>query len=90
MSEQVPAYGLRSLAVIDATVFGLFGLSFFMPWTGCGRRSFGAFSTFPVAMFPVLVWTCPRPARREERELLAVFGGLGRRDKAAVPPFIPR
>ena len=51
MSEQLPAYGLWSLVVINSAVFILFGLSFFKPRTRRDRRSFGAFSAFLVALF---------------------------------------
>jgi protein-S-isoprenylcysteine O-methyltransferase Ste14 len=51
MSEQVPAYGLWFLVVINSAVFILFGLSFFKPRTERDWRSFGAFSAFLVALF---------------------------------------
>lgn len=49
--NQAPAYGLWSLAVINAAVFILFALSFAKPATGRGWRAFGAFSAFVVALF---------------------------------------
>jgi len=51
MSEQIPAYGLWSLVIINSAVFILFGLSFFKPRTKRDWRSFGAFSGFLVALF---------------------------------------
>lgn len=51
MSEQLPAYGLWSLVLINSAVFILFGLSFFKPTTKRDWRSFGAFSAFLVALF---------------------------------------
>jgi protein-S-isoprenylcysteine O-methyltransferase Ste14 len=51
MSEQVPAYGLWPLVVINSAVFILFALSFFKPQTKRDWRSFGAFSAFLVALF---------------------------------------
>ncbi|HEX9753375.1 MAG TPA: isoprenylcysteine carboxylmethyltransferase family protein [Methyloceanibacter sp.] len=51
MSEQVPAYGLWTLVIINSAVFILFALSFFKPRTRRDWRSFGAFSAFLVALF---------------------------------------
>lgn len=51
MSEQVPAYGLWSLVVINSAVFIIFAFSFFKPRTRRDWRSFGAFSAFLVALF---------------------------------------
>lgn len=51
MSEQVPAYGLWTLVVINSAVFILFAFSFFKPRTKRDWRSFGAFSAFLVALF---------------------------------------
>jgi protein-S-isoprenylcysteine O-methyltransferase Ste14 len=49
--NQAPAYGLWSLAVINAAVFILFALSFAKPATNRDWRAFGAFSAFIVALF---------------------------------------
>lgn len=51
MSEQVSAYGLWSLALINSAVFIIFAFSFFKPQTKRDWRSFGAFSAFLVALF---------------------------------------
>lgn len=49
--NSVPAYGLWSLAIINSMVFILFAFSFFKPKTPRDWRSFGAFSSFLVALF---------------------------------------
>jgi len=46
-----PSYGLWALVVINSAIFILFGYSFFKPRTKRDWRSFGAFSTFLVALF---------------------------------------
>lgn len=51
MSDAAPAYGLWSLAVINAAVFIFFALSFAKPQSRRDWRSFGAFSAFIVALF---------------------------------------
>ncbi|MBL8670752.1 MAG: isoprenylcysteine carboxylmethyltransferase family protein [Alphaproteobacteria bacterium] len=51
MSSTPTAYGLWSLAVINAAVFILFAFSFFKPATTRDWRTFGAFSAFLVALF---------------------------------------
>ncbi len=51
MSNEVPAYGLWFLVVINSAIFILFAFSFFKPKTGRDWRSFGAFSAFLVALF---------------------------------------
>ncbi len=51
MSEQVSAYGLWSLVLINSAVFIIFAFSFFKPRTKRDWRSFGAFSAFLVALF---------------------------------------
>ena len=51
MSNEVPAYGLWLLVVINSAIFILFAFSFFKPKTGRDWRSFGAFSAFLVALF---------------------------------------
>ena len=51
MAEQMPAYGLWGLVVINSAVFILFAYSFFNPRTPRDWRSFSAFSAFLVALF---------------------------------------
>jgi protein-S-isoprenylcysteine O-methyltransferase Ste14 len=51
MVTEPPAYGLWGLVVINSAVFILFAFSFFKPRTGRDWRSFGAFSSFLVALF---------------------------------------
>lgn len=50
-SPTTPAYGLWSLAAINALVFIIFAFSFVRPQTKRDWRSFGAFSAFLVALF---------------------------------------
>lgn len=49
--DDVPAYGLWTLVVINSAVFIFFAFSFFKPQTKRDWRSFGAFSAFLVALF---------------------------------------
>jgi protein-S-isoprenylcysteine O-methyltransferase Ste14 len=49
--SDVPAYGLWSLVIINSAIFILFAFSFFKPKTPRDWRSFGAFSSFLVALF---------------------------------------
>jgi methanethiol S-methyltransferase len=49
--DDVPAYGLWSLVVINSAVFIFFAFSFFKPQTKRNWRSFSAFSAFLVALF---------------------------------------
>ena len=51
MTDDVPAYGLWGLVVINSAIFILFAFSFFKPQTPSDWRSFGAFSAFLVALF---------------------------------------
>lgn len=51
MTDDVPAYGLWSLVVINSAIFILFAFSFFKPQTLRDWRSFSAFSAFLVALF---------------------------------------
>ena len=51
MTENVPAYGLWSLVVVNSAIFIFFAFSFFKPRTRRDWRSFGAFSAFVVALF---------------------------------------
>ena len=50
-AEDVPAYGLWSLVLINSAVFIIFAFSFFKPKTKRDWRSFGGFSAFIVALF---------------------------------------
>ncbi len=49
--NEVPAYGLWLLVVINSLVFIIFAFSFTKPRTARDWRSFGAFSAFIVALF---------------------------------------
>jgi protein-S-isoprenylcysteine O-methyltransferase Ste14 len=51
MESQAPAYGLWSLAIVNAAFFVLFAFSFTKPRTARDWRSFGAFAAFVVALF---------------------------------------
>jgi protein-S-isoprenylcysteine O-methyltransferase Ste14 len=51
MDSDAPAYGLWSLAFINAVFFILFAFSFAKPQTARDWRSFGAFSAFLIALF---------------------------------------
>jgi protein-S-isoprenylcysteine O-methyltransferase Ste14 len=51
MSPQTPAYGLWSLVVINIGIFAVFAYSFVRPRTARDWRSFGAFTSFLVALF---------------------------------------
>ena len=51
MNDTAPAYGLWSLALINAAVFIIFAFSFAKPQSARDWRSFGAFSAFLVALF---------------------------------------
>ena len=51
METNPPAYGLWSLVIINSAVFIFFAYSFFKPQTKRDWRSFGAFSSFLVALF---------------------------------------
>ena len=48
--EQIPAYGLWSLVIINSAIFIFFAFTFFKPQTPRDWRSFGAFSAFLVAL----------------------------------------
>jgi len=50
-NDNAPAYGLWSLVVINSLVFIIFAFSFAKPQSGRDWRSFGAFSSFLVALF---------------------------------------
>ena len=49
--QEMPAYGLWSLVIINSAVFILFAFSFFKPQTKRDWRTFGTFSAFIVALF---------------------------------------
>jgi protein-S-isoprenylcysteine O-methyltransferase Ste14 len=51
MSHDAPAYGLWTVALLNAAVFIMFAFSFTRPRTDRDWRSFGAFSAFIVALF---------------------------------------
>jgi len=51
MSDDVPAYGLWGLAILNSAIFIFFAFSFFKPQTRRDWRSLGAFSAFLVALF---------------------------------------
>lgn len=51
MRDDVPAYGLWSLVLINSAIFIFFAFTFFKPKTTRDWRSFGAFSAFLVALF---------------------------------------
>ena len=51
MKEQLPAYGLWTLVVLNSAIFLIFAFSFTKPRTKRDWRSFGAFSAFIVALF---------------------------------------
>jgi protein-S-isoprenylcysteine O-methyltransferase Ste14 len=51
MNDDVPAYGLWPLVVINALIFIIFAFSFFKPHTRRDWRTFGTFSAFLVALF---------------------------------------
>ena len=50
-SDQLQAYGLWSLVIINSAVFIIFAFSFAKPQSKRDWRSFGAFSAFLVALF---------------------------------------
>ncbi len=49
--QDIPAYGLWALVVINSAVFILFAFSFFKPKTKRDWRTFGSFAAFIVALF---------------------------------------
>ena len=51
MNNEISAYGLWFLVVINSAIFIIFAFSFFKPQTKRDWRSFGAFSAFLVALF---------------------------------------
>ena len=51
MEQEIPAYGLWPLVIINSAVFIIFAFSFTKPKTKRDWRSFGAFAAFIVALF---------------------------------------
>lgn len=51
MHDNVPAYGLWSMVLLNSAIFIFFAFTFFKPTTSRDWRSFGAFSGFLVALF---------------------------------------
>jgi len=51
VNQEVAAYGLWSLVIINSLIFIMFAFSFTKPRTARDWRSFGAFSAFLVALF---------------------------------------
>ena len=51
MQQEMPAYGLWMLVILNSAIFIMFAFTFFKPQTGRDWRSFGAFSAFVVALF---------------------------------------
>ena len=49
--DEMPAYGLWSLVLINSAIFIFFAFTFFKPQTKRDWRSFGAFGAFLVALF---------------------------------------
>ena len=50
-AQDIPAYGLWSLVIIDSAFFLFFAFTFFKPKTKRDWRTFGTFSAFIVALF---------------------------------------
>ncbi|MBI3128192.1 MAG: isoprenylcysteine carboxylmethyltransferase family protein [Candidatus Tectomicrobia bacterium] len=51
MTQEIPAYGLWFLVLVNSAIFILFALSFVRPRSARDWRSFGAFSGFLLALF---------------------------------------
>ncbi len=51
MSDDVPAYGLWGLVLLNSAIFIFFAFSFFKPQTRRDWRSLGAFSAFPLTLY---------------------------------------
>ncbi len=49
--QELPAYGLWTLVLINSAIFIIFAFSFFKPKTKRDWRTFGSFSAFIVALF---------------------------------------
>ena len=50
-AQEIPAYGLWTLVIVNSAIFILFAFSFFKPKTTRDWRTFGTFSAFIVALF---------------------------------------
>lgn len=50
-ANDVPAYGLWGLVILNSALFIFFAFSFFKPQTKTDWRTFGAFSAFIIALF---------------------------------------
>jgi protein-S-isoprenylcysteine O-methyltransferase Ste14 len=75
-------YGMWSLVLINSAFFIFFAASFFKPQSRQDWRTLG--------LFPILVATYVRLARREERQAIEVFGEAYRRYMQATPAWWPR
>ena len=51
MNNDVPAYGLWTLVILNSAIFVMFAFSFFKPQTARDWRTFGAFAAFIIALF---------------------------------------
>jgi protein-S-isoprenylcysteine O-methyltransferase Ste14 len=51
MTQDVPAYGLWSLVILNSAIFLMFAFGFFKPQTARDWRTFSAFAAFIVALF---------------------------------------
>jgi protein-S-isoprenylcysteine O-methyltransferase Ste14 len=49
--DDVPAYGLWTLVIVNSAIFIMFAFSFFKPRTKRDWRTFGSFSAFIIALF---------------------------------------
>jgi protein-S-isoprenylcysteine O-methyltransferase Ste14 len=55
-AEEVPAYGLWGLVILNSIIFVGFAFSFFKPKTATDWRSFSAFSAFIIALFVEMIY----------------------------------
>lgn len=95
MTDNVPAYGLWGLTIVNAAIVIMFAFSVFRPRTRSDGRTFGTFPAFmpavlTVTMFPVLVTMYVRLAHREERDMAAEFGEAWDRYASVTPGWWPR
>ena len=49
--NDIPAYGLWTLVILNSAIFLMFAFSFFKPQTARDWRTFGAFAAFIIALF---------------------------------------